>query len=331
MHRFPHLTYHLRLAGMAALWGASWPCGRVLAQAMPPLAAAAIRFMLAAMVLLPWLYYSGGMARIKAWDMRRWAGMAAAGATGVFGYSMFFMLGLQHVPAGKAALVVTLNPVLTFLLAAWLFREKLNRTIAAGMVLAAAGAAVVMARGSPLQLLQGALGIGEWLLLGCVVSWVAYTLIGRWVLTGVDALTTTAVTATLGAGMLVAASLAVEGPAAFGAALQAPAQAWGALLFLAWGATALAYAWYFDGVKALGAGAAASYITLVPVFGVFFSALWLGEGLTGPMALGGAMAVGGMAVMSAGRRGGPSPAPASQALQQPPQSPQPQQTRQGRA
>ena len=44
---------HLRLIGMALLWGASWPAGKVIAQNMPPLAAASLRFLLAAMVLLP--------------------------------------------------------------------------------------------------------------------------------------------------------------------------------------------------------------------------------------------------------------------------------------
>ncbi len=56
---------HLRLVGMALLWGASWPAGRVVAQNMPPLAAASLRFLLAAAVLLPWLYWAGGMAGLR--------------------------------------------------------------------------------------------------------------------------------------------------------------------------------------------------------------------------------------------------------------------------
>lgn len=40
-----------------------------------------------------------------------------------------------------------------------------------------------------------------------------------------------------------------------------------ALNTLALGATALAYAWYLNGVKVLGAGTAAAYMSLVPLFG----------------------------------------------------------------
>ena len=298
----PQWASHLRLIGMALLWGASWPAGRVVAQHMPPLAASGLRFVLAAAVLLPWLYFAGGMAGLKTWSAQRWLGMATAAATGVFGYASFFLSGLQYLPAGKAALVITLNPVLTLLLAVWLFKERLNRTIALGMVVAAVGAVVVISHGNPAQLLSGAVGVGELMILGCVACWVSYTLLGRWLLTGVDALATTSVTASIGAIMLLMASWVVEGPQGMVAAVHAGRDAWVALLFLAFGSTALAYAWYFDGVKALGAGAASGYITLVPVIGVLLSALWLGESIDASMLIGGAMAVAGTVVMNWGRR-----------------------------
>lgn len=293
---------HLRLLGMAVLWGASWPAGRILALNMPPLAASGVRFVLAVSLLLPWLYFSGGLPGIKAWPRKTWLGMCAAGATGVFGYAAFFLTGLQHLPAGKAALVITLNPVVTLLMAVWLFKERINRLIASGMLLAALGAVVVISHGRPLELLSGAAGIGELLILGCVACWVTYTLIGRAMLGGVDALAATTVTSCVGAVLLLAASLAVEGPQAIASVFGAGREAWVALLFVAFGSTSLAYAWYFAGVKALGAGAASGYITLVPVVGVILSALLLGESIDGSMLTGGAMAVLGTAVMNWGRR-----------------------------
>ena len=119
---------------------------------------------------------------------------------------------------------------------------------------------------------------------------------------GVDALSATAVTASFGALFLIVASLLVEGSAGVQAALHSGWSAWGALLFLAFGATALAYAWFFDGVKRLGAGAAAGYITLVPVVGVAVSALLLHEALDTSLLIGGTLAVLGTAIMQRGRR-----------------------------
>ena len=40
------LRIHLQLIGMAILWGASWPWGRVVAQAMPTFVASSLRFFL---------------------------------------------------------------------------------------------------------------------------------------------------------------------------------------------------------------------------------------------------------------------------------------------
>jgi drug/metabolite transporter (DMT)-like permease len=295
-------SVHLKLVGMAALWGGSWPCGRVLALALPPLSAATWRFGVALVLLVGWMRVSGGFERLRQLTGRQWCGLAAGGAVGVFGYAMFFMLGLSHVAAGRAALVVTTNPVATTLIAAWWFGERLNWRIGAGMALAAAGALIVMTHGAPWTLLAGSLGEGELLLLGCVATWVAYTLIGRRLLAGIDALTTTTVTAGFGLAMLFVAALAFEGPSGLASPLHASASAWVALGFLAAGATVLAYAWYFEGVAALGAGAAAGYISLVPVFGVLFATLWLGEPVDASIAVGGVLAVVGMAVMNLARR-----------------------------
>lgn len=38
------LRIHLQLIGMVILWGASWPWGRVVAQAMPTFVASSVRF-----------------------------------------------------------------------------------------------------------------------------------------------------------------------------------------------------------------------------------------------------------------------------------------------
>ena len=64
----------------------------------------------------------------------------------------------------------------------------------------------------------------------------------------------------------------------------------------------LAYAWYFRGVAVLGAGTAASYISLVPLFGVASSVLVLGESLDASLLVGGALAVLGVVLTNRARR-----------------------------
>ena len=292
---------HLGLLGMAALWGASWPWGQVVAQAMPPLAAASLRFILASCVLLLWLARTGRLRGLLALSPQQWLGMAIASSVGVLGYSMFFMLALKTVPASRATMVVALNPVLTMLFASILFREAVNGMMVTGVILAVTGALTALTNGSLLALHPSQSSIGEILLLGCALCWVTYTLIGRRVLTSLDSLTTTTVTAVIGALLLLLASLVLEGPQAWLDLVAAPAPAWFCLFALALGATALAYAWYLNGVKVLGAGPAAAYISLVPLFGILCSNLWLGQPMTVPLISGGAIALIGMLMMNVGR------------------------------
>ena len=292
---------HAQLLGMALIWGAAWSWGRIVAQAMPPLTAATLRFLISAVALLFWLYHRDRLRALVALTRRQWAGLALAAACGVSGYAIFFMLGLRHIGAGRAAVIFSINPALTMLGAAWLFRERLNRRILCGMMLAVGGSLVVAARGNPLLLLS-ALGTGEYLIFGCVFCWVSYSLIGRRVLTGIDALTATTATAVIGGAMLLAVSLAAEGTAAWTRLAHVAPSVWAILLALAFGATLLAYLWYFEGIAALGAGNAAAYMTLIPVFAVLIAALWLHEPLTFSLVAGGALTVCGMVLMQRGRR-----------------------------
>lgn len=296
------MNIHFKLLCVAVLWGASWSWGRVVAQAMPPLTAASLRFALAALGLMVWLSCTRGWHTVRTLSQRQWLGLTIAASFGVFGYALFFMLGLRHVAAGRAAVVITMNPALTLLLAAWLFKERLNTPIILGMALAIGGALTAITQGQMPLFFSGGIRGGEALIFGCVICWAAYTLISRALLPGIDALAATTITASIGACMLAVGSLALEGPAAWLHSVHAPASIWLSLLALAFATTTVAYAWYFDGVKALGAGNAAAYITLVPIFGITISALWLHEPLPATLTLGGLVAVTGMALMQWGQR-----------------------------
>lgn len=301
-HSVSAISVHLRLLGMVLLWGASYSWAKIVVAAVPPVTAATLRFSLASLVLLLWLHHLRRTRLLLMLSWRQWAGIALAAICGIVLYTMCFMFALRHIDAGRAAVLFALSPVLTLLMASWLFREKLNALIVAGILLAVAGSAIVTARGNPLSLLRGGIGMGEWLIFISVFLWTGYTLIGRKMLTGMDALTTTIVTLFLGAMFLLPVSLLIDGGAGWRAVAQASFPTWMVLLALTLGSTSLAYAWYFDGIRLLGAGNAAGYLTLEPVFGVLIAALWLHEPLHWSLLGGGLVVVGGMLLMYCGRR-----------------------------
>ena len=295
------LRIHLQLLGMAILWGASWPWGRVVAQAMPTFVASSMRFFIAIIPLVIWLYAANRFRYAKKLRPNQWLGLFLPALLGVFGYSTFFIWGLKYVPAGQATVIVATNPVFTTIFAIWLFKEKWNKWVANGMAIAVAGSLFAMTKGEPTQMLTN-FGFGQLLLLGALVCWVAYTLLARKVLVGIDSLTATTISSIFGFLLLFIGALIAENWQDWAIVLTLDQSTWFSLIGLALGATVLAYAWYFDGVKYLGAGNAAAYIILVPILGILFSTIWLNEQVDSSLLIGGTLAVSGLGIMHWGRR-----------------------------
>lgn len=283
------LTY-VKLVAAMAMWGGTWIAGRVIAQELSaPLAVAALRFVVAGLVVGGVMLVSGGGIALPK-DRQEWGLVWALGFFGIFLYGLCFFFGLQHISAGRGALVVALNPVVIVLLAWAIGKEGMNGRKALGSAIALAGCLTVIGNGDPLALLQGTVGIGEWLILGCVLSWAAYTFIG-WRATGhFSALATTLYASFSGAFLLGLAAL-VQGDVDLAGWSW---RVWSSMLFLAVFGTAIAYTWFTAAVQQLGAGHASVFINLVPVFAVLQAAILLDERLGMSVLFGGLLVIAGV-------------------------------------
>ena len=279
----PATTVKLLLT--ALFWGGTWVAGRVAVHEASPLAVASWRFFFAALLLGGLLIAREGWPR---WSAREWLKLAALGLTGVFFYNVFFLYGLQHVEAGRGALVVAFIPAM-IALADWLFfRLPMSPKKALGVILALIGCLLVVTRGHPTQLLTGEVGFGEWLLLGTAVSWVAYTLISRHCAQHFSALAMTFGGCLSGWLMLTAAALADGSLLTLSATTW---RGWSSIVFLGVFGTALAFTWYSQAIARIGTTKAAAFINLVPVFAVLLGTLLLDERLAGAVLAGGALVI----------------------------------------
>ncbi|MEF9996365.1 MAG: DMT family transporter [Burkholderiaceae bacterium] len=283
---------YAKLVVVALLWGGTYVAGRQLADSLPFLVASALRYGVAALSLLVLLLaVEGGLPRLTRWQWRR---VTVLGATGVFAYSAFFFSALSQIPASRAALIMATNPAWTAL-GAWAFLgDRWRPQQAVGVFIAVAGTWIVITRGD-VTALVGALGAGEWLSLAAAFSWSTYTLLGRRLLvTGErppSSLAATAMATLIGGAGLVLASL-----------FQWPQVRWDGLglidlwaaLYMGVLATALAFVWCYDGVKAIGAARTAVFNNLVPAFAVILAAVLLGEAIETSMLLGGLVTIAGV-------------------------------------
>lgn len=115
-----------------------------------PLAVASWRFYVATLLLGALLAHREGCPR---WSLRQWSSLATLGVTGVFFYNVFFLYGLQHVEAGRGALVVAFIPAMIALVDGAILRQPMPPAKVLGIVLALIGCLLVVTRG---QLLAAA-------------------------------------------------------------------------------------------------------------------------------------------------------------------------------
>eukprot|EP00828_Plagiopyla_frontata_P026650 TRINITY_DN34808_c0_g1_i1.p3 TRINITY_DN34808_c0_g1~~TRINITY_DN34808_c0_g1_i1.p3 ORF type:complete len:271 (+),score=108.25 TRINITY_DN34808_c0_g1_i1:816-1628(+) len=216
---------------------------------------------------------------------------AVLGFTGVFAYSYFFFTGLQTTPAGRAALIVACIPVCIAVLSAVFLKERFGPVRVVGAVLSLAGVSVVIADGNPLALLSGGVGRGDIMILGCVVSWTAYSLGGRAAMKKMPPLT--AVTWSCITGTLMLLPVSLPG-GLIGDIAKARPLDWGCIFFLGALATSLAYFWYYQAISVIGASRAGIFINTVPVFAVVMGFLLLGEPVHLSLLTGGAMVITGV-------------------------------------
>ncbi len=64
---------------------------------------------------------------------------AVVAAFGLFAYNLFFFGALELIPAGRTALVVALNPILTAVAMSRVFRERIAPLRWLGIAIALAG------------------------------------------------------------------------------------------------------------------------------------------------------------------------------------------------
>lgn len=283
------VTY-FKLVGAMAMWGGTWIAGRVIAQELPaPLLAAAFRFLIAG-VLLAGFALATERAIPLPRSGREWGAVAGLALTGMFLYAVCFVYGLKSITAGRGALVVALNPVVAALVAWFVGQERMTPRKLAGIAIALLGSLMVIGNGDPLAFLHGAIGMGEWLIVGCVLCWTAYTFIGRSATKTLSPLAAT-LHASLVASILLAVTALIQGN------IDLPGwswRVWASVFFLAIGGTALGFTWFSDGVRVIGAARASAFINLVPVFAVLQAAVLLDERLALTVLAGGALVIAGV-------------------------------------
>ncbi|TAN03797.1 MAG: DMT family transporter [Rhodanobacteraceae bacterium] len=269
----------LELLLLAAIWGGSFLFLRIAAPKFGPVSLVDVRLALGALVLSPFL-----------WRARRqlaatgWLKIAAIGLVNTLLPFLLFAWSAERAPAGVSAIVNSMAVPFAALAAFAMFGERIGGRRLTGLVIGLVGV-VVLGAGDAAGAALGpavAAGAGAAFLYG-----VSANLVKRY-FSDLPAAAVAAATLAWGA-VLLAPFAAWQWPST-----HVPARAWFSLIALGVVCTGIAYAVYYRLIQRVGAPRATTVTYLVPIFGVLWAWLVLGEPLTLGMAVGGALILGGM-------------------------------------
>jgi len=280
------------------VWGLNLSTMKALTQYFDTMLLASLRMLVAVGVLGALVWWRHG-----AWPVltrRQWGALALCAFLMVYANQIFFAGGMARSSAANSALIMALSPLASSLLAALAFGERLSWQRLLGVAAGFCGVAVVVLQ-RPGSALASA-GWGDLMLVGGVFSFAAGGVIVQRVVRNLDPLVLSLVIYGLGTVMLVLHGV-VEDPQRLQPKRLFPgAWPWAMVLFSAIGATALCN-WVWNGaIGRLGVARASQYQYWVPIYGLAFAVLLLGEPLNAWYGLGLALVMGGTWLGTQGSR-----------------------------
>ena len=280
---------YLKLLMTAIFWGGTFISGRMLANSVAPFSAAFFRFLFATVCLYAIAWRRQG--EVPRLEKQQILPVVMLGLTGVFAYNVLFFYGLKLVTAGRASIIIANNPIVISVMSMLLFREILSPIKVLGILISVAGAITAISGGDPSILFSGGIGRGDLFILGCVLSWSAYSLLGKHVMRDLSPLTAVSHSAAVGMlALLIPACMEGMLTAAPGYSLAD----WINLAYLGGFGTVLGFVWYYEGIRVIGPSRASLFINFVPISAICLAHMVLNEPLTPSLLVGAVLVVTGV-------------------------------------
>jgi drug/metabolite transporter (DMT)-like permease len=282
------LTYGM-LVLATATWGSAFIAGKYAVQSFEPATVAFLRFLGAAVLLFPimWLMEKNR----KKPTLKDYGLFAVLGLTGIALYNICFFLATKHAPVIKSSLFIASNPVLIVLLSGLFLKETITKNNIIGMIIALTGVTFIITDGHLLALLQFGFEPIDFVLLGAVISWALYSVVGKVVLKKYSSVESTTYAVAFGTIFLLPFALAET---TWQDVQQASFSTWIAIAHMSVFVTVISFVLYYNGIKEVGAAKASIFINVMPVSAVIMATIFLGETFTWAHAVGAAFVLSGV-------------------------------------
>lgn len=293
----------LALLMVWVLWGSTYFAIRVGVQTLPPLLMAGARYVIAGLAMFPFALRGGGPARRTA-DRpraRHWWSAALVGTLLLAGGNGGVSVGERSVPSGLAALLVATVPLWLIVIDRVVNGTRIGLGAMAGLLAGVAGVGFLAGLfggsggigghgGGGASGGGGVLGTGVIIILAASVSWASGTIASRRVPLPARPLLATAMQMLAG-GVVLLAVAAVTGEFGRFDPAHVSVASLLALAYLIGPGSIIAFSAYVVAVRRLPTATVATYAYVNPIIAVILGTSLLGETVTVPMMLGGALVI----------------------------------------
>lgn len=259
------------------LWSGNAVVGRMVADYVPPMLFNLLRWVLAALILLPlavWVFQPGS----GLWQQRR--RYAMLGLLSIGAYNAMQYLALKTTSPINTTLVGASMPIWMQIIGRVFFHESISRRQLAGSLVSITGVLLVLTRGNVETLLHLQLLPGDFYMIIATICWAFYS----WMLAHPRG-ESPEVRGDWAAFLFAQIVYGLGWSALFAGGEQfvgVPPVAWSwplvaALIFVAIGPAVLAYRAWGLGVQRVGPTIASSFMNLIPLLTALLSTALLGE------------------------------------------------------
>lgn len=267
----------------AFIWGTTWYAIRVCIREIPTMDAVAIRFVIAALVLLP------VALRARPWPMRSaWPWLVLAGVLDAAGYALVYY-GEQDISGGLAAVLYGTQPLVLAVLLTATRMERIGRRHVIGALVSLGGVAVIFADRLHVSANQA---VGVALVIASVVVATTYSMIMKRHAGKTHGAVTTWIFLAVTAFALGVAALVVHEPIPWPPPV-APSLA---LLYLALVGSVIAFLCYFWLLEHTSLLVTSTLVFVFPIIALVTDAIAEDGSLTARAYAGAAITLGGLAL-----------------------------------
>jgi drug/metabolite transporter (DMT)-like permease len=271
------------------IWGGALAAGRIVSAELPAFTTSCVRFIIAALFMIPALYFKEKRFPKPTRTDLVW--IVLLSSVGVVLFNVLLFTSLKTITAVRSSVLLAFTPVVVTIVARILFKEKITTLVALGIMSATIGAVLTITNGDVAKVIASGLAVGDIYMLGAVLAWAAYSIIIKQAMSRLSPLALLTYGSIAGVLILLPITFIEQG---WSLIPQLSVPALWSLLYLSIGAAGLAYLWYYEGIAAVGSSKASVFLNVEPVAAIALGVLILGEELSLIITIGASLVIGGL-------------------------------------